>query len=100
MASRGIYRGVTAYWGSALDKLGNDPESNSALRPVSVAELYVGQHEAMLRLAVLLVGDRAVAEELVQESFARVHERWARIGRPAAYLRTTVVNACRAHHRR
>src|ERR1700687_1995959 len=33
-------------------------------------------------------------------SFLLANERWARIGRPAAYLRTTVVNACRAHHRR
>ena len=54
----------------------------------------------MVRLAFLLTGNRAVAEELVQDSFARIYERWARVDKPSAYLRTSVVNAARAHHRR
>jgi RNA polymerase sigma-70 factor (sigma-E family) len=58
---------------------------------------------ALFRLAVFLVDDRAVAEDLVQEAFATLHRRWQDLNDPAAgygYLRTTVVNAARHHHRR
>jgi RNA polymerase sigma factor (sigma-70 family) len=49
----------------------------------------------MLRLAVLLVDSRAVAEEIVQDAFAAVATRWSDLERPGAYLRTSVVNGCR-----
>src|SRR4051812_40672631 len=54
----------------------------------------------MVRLAVLLVGSREQAEEIVQDAFAQLFERWDRIDRPGAYLRTCVVNGCRRAHRR
>lgn len=48
----------------------------------------------MVRLATLLVGSPAIAEEVVQDAFASVSERWAQLDRPGAYLRTSVVNGC------
>ena len=48
----------------------------------------------MVRLAALLVGSRAVAEEVVQDAFASVSERWDGLDRPGGYLRTAVVNGC------
>ena len=48
----------------------------------------------MARLATLLVGSPAVAEEIVQRASAAVSERWAQLDRPDAYLRTSVVNGC------
>lgn len=54
----------------------------------------------MVRLATLLVGSHHVAEEVVQDAFATVDQRWASIDRPGAYLRTVVVNGCRAVLRR
>ena len=48
----------------------------------------------MVRLATLMVGSRAIAEEVVQDAFASVSERWNGLERPGAYLRTTVVNGC------
>ena len=54
----------------------------------------------MVRLAVLLVGSRPAAEEIVQDSFSVVLERWATLDRPGAYLRTVVVNGCRMAVRR
>ena len=54
----------------------------------------------MVRLAVLLVGSRPAAEEIVQDSFSVVLERWATLDRPGAYLRTVVVNGCRMALRR
>ncbi len=51
-------------------------------------------------VATLLVRDQAVAEELVQEAFVRLHPKLASVEQPGAYLRTTVVNLCRGHGRR
>ncbi len=48
----------------------------------------------MLRMATLIVGSAAVAEEVVQDAFAVVSERWGTLERPGGYLRTTVVNGC------
>ena len=48
----------------------------------------------MVRLAALMVGSRAIAEEIVQDAFAAVSERWGGLDRPGGYLRTAVVNGC------
>ncbi len=68
--------------------------------PVSTFDdLYLAEYDAMVRLAFLMVGASA-AEEVVQDAFARVFERWASLDRPGAYLRTCVVNGCRQLGRR
>jgi len=54
----------------------------------------------LLRLAFLLTGSRAVAEELVQDAFEQVVRRWDDIERPAGYLRVAVVNGARSWGRR
>ncbi|HEX5951155.1 MAG TPA: sigma-70 family RNA polymerase sigma factor, partial [Actinomycetota bacterium] len=61
----------------------------------SLAELYVRHGPAAQRLAFLLTGDRAQAEDLVQEAFVRVVGRFGHLRVPdafAAYLRRTIVN--------
>lgn len=63
-------------------------------------ELYRSEALNMVRLAFLMVGSQQFAEEIAQDAFAQVFERWDRIERPAAYLRTCVVNGCRTAHRR
>ena len=62
--------------------------------------LYRERYAPMVRLAYLLTGNQAVAEELVQDSFVAVHGAWERATTPSAYLRTTVVNRCRSWGRR
>jgi RNA polymerase sigma-70 factor (sigma-E family) len=74
------------------------PEA-SGLAP-SFLELYHENFAAMVKLAVLLTGSEASAEDLVHDSFIRVHGRWQHIEHPQAYLRRTVVNACRSAARR
>jgi RNA polymerase sigma-70 factor (sigma-E family) len=62
--------------------------------------LYVAQRDAMVRLAYLLTGSQAVAEDLVHDTFLRIEPRLAQLDRPDAYLRRSVVNACYSWHRR
>jgi len=66
------------------------------------AALYVGHYEQLLRLAVLLVGDMAAAEDVVQEAFIRVHRaiESRSLYNPLAYLRQSVVNLARSELRR
>ena len=60
-----------------------------------LTELYVRHGPAAQRLAFLLTGDRAQAEDLVQEAFVRVVGRFGHLRVPdafATYLRRTIVN--------
>jgi RNA polymerase sigma-70 factor (sigma-E family) len=82
------------------DGIWGDPAPRAVDQHQAVGDRYVATHDRMVRLAYLLTGSRAVAEDLVHDSFLRVQSRWDAVRDPTAYLRTTVVNACRAHHRR
>ena len=64
--------------------------------------LYAAHWRRLVRLAVLLVHDVGTAEEIVQECFVSVHNRWNRLNDPdkaLAYLRRSVVNRSRSHLR-
>jgi RNA polymerase sigma-70 factor (sigma-E family) len=62
--------------------------------------LYREANGPMVRLAWLLVGSRAVAEEVVHDAFLTVHQRWESIDNPGGYLRRAVVNQCLRWRRR
>ena len=66
----------------------------------SFVDLYQDHYVEMVRLATALTGSVQVAEDLVQDSFVRVHAKWSRIDHPMPYLRRAVVNACRSAARR
>ena len=91
---------------ATLDHGDAAPAPDSSVRvsgAAAVAELYRLHRSQMLRLAVFLTDDRAVAEELVQDAFAALYQRWDRLdahGAALGYLRTTLVNAVRSAQRR
>lgn len=63
--------------------------------------LYAAQWHAMVRLAVLLVDDRASAEDVVQDAFLAVYRKPPRSAEAAvAYLRSAVLNGARSALRR
>lgn len=74
-----------------------------AVRPgdVDLDRLYRLHATPLLRLALVLTGDRPLAEDLVQEAFVRFHRSGAAPadGAELAYLRRTVVNLSHGHHR-
>jgi RNA polymerase sigma-70 factor (sigma-E family) len=64
-------------------------------------ELFNAHYRRLLALAVLVTDDRATAEDLVQEAFARLHGRTLDDpDRALAYLRATVLNLSRSRLRR
>jgi RNA polymerase sigma factor (sigma-70 family) len=74
----------------------------SATEADIVAE-FRSRHLELVRLAALLLGDYAAAEDVVQDVFARVWAARVRLaveGVSGGYFHTSVVNACRSLHRR
>lgn len=77
--------------------------SNHAGRKARLEELYAVQVAPLQRLAFLLTGDHHLAEDITQQAFVRFYRRFLNLRDAAAapaYLRRTVVNLARSHHRR
>lgn len=55
------------------------------------ARFVMQAHAGLVRRAVLLTGDRALAEDLVQVSLVAAHRRWRWVDHPDAYLRTVMI---------
>ncbi|MDP9343091.1 MAG: SigE family RNA polymerase sigma factor [Actinomycetota bacterium] len=82
---------------------GTDTQGTKARPSSRLAELYKRNAPDALRLAYVLTGDRALAEDFVQEAFVKLAGRFVDLRNPAAfpaYLRKTVVNLARMHWRR
>jgi RNA polymerase sigma-70 factor (sigma-E family) len=66
-------------------------------------ELYAEHAQRAGRLAYFLVGDKELAQDLVQEAFLKVFARWGNLREShsfAAYLNRTIVNLAHKTHRR
>jgi RNA polymerase sigma-70 factor (sigma-E family) len=76
----------------------------AASPPAPDVGLIFRQHHAeLVRLALMLVGDKPTAEDVVQDAFAGLHARRDRLrpdGDTLAYVRAAVLNRCRSVLRR
>ena len=78
-----------------------DVGAGSASRQVT--ELYEAHALSLARLALVMLGDAAAAEDVVQDAFLGLYRRWDRLSDPVAaqsYLRASVLNGCRTALRR
>lgn len=69
---------------------------------VAVTSLYQAHAVPFLRLAVVMLGDRAAAEDVVQEAFCSLYHRWRHLHdheKALAYVRSAVLNGCRSQLR-
>lgn len=65
--------------------------------------LFRRQWPSMVRLAALLVGDVALAEDVAQDAFAALYRMWPKMDNELGatfYLRTSVINGARSQLRR
>jgi RNA polymerase sigma-70 factor (ECF subfamily) len=85
--------------------LGSEAASG-ALEPDRTAlfeDLVEAEHSALYGALCLITRDRAEAEDVTQEAFLRVWERWDRVvqmNNPAGYLFRTAMNTWRKRRRR
>ncbi len=89
----------------ADDPLGQASISAEQTGPaaLSVTDLFREHHLELVRLALVMVGDLVTAEDVVQDAFEGLHRRWPALREPEhglAYVRCSVLNGCRAVHRR
>ena len=83
----------------ALDAPAVDPLEASR----SFEAFYDEESRTLFRRLWLVTGNRAEAEELMQDAFLQVWERWERIGTmddPVGYLYRTAMNLFRKRYRR
>ena len=65
----------------------------------AVAALYSEHALSLIRLAHIMLGDRAAAEDVVQDAFCGLYRRWEYLaGKDHAlgYVRSSVLNGCRS----
>lgn len=70
---------------------------------MTFAEFAAARLPALLRYAVVLTGDRDLAQDIVQDVLARTQVRWSKISRthsPDAYVRQMVLNEYLSWRRR
>ena len=66
---------------------------------IAVGALYQAHALPLIRLAYITLGDRASAEDVVQDAFCGLFKRWdhlAENGKALAYVRASVLNGCRS----
>jgi RNA polymerase sigma-70 factor (sigma-E family) len=64
----------------------------------SVTALYRAHAVGLIRLAVIMLGDRAAAEDVVQDAFLGLYRHWGGLSDRAnalTYVRSSVLNGCR-----
>jgi RNA polymerase sigma-70 factor (sigma-E family) len=89
--------------GTPLDRGGPAVTPGAAESARSVTELFTEHHLGLVRLALLMVGDLATAEDVVQDAFEQLHRRWRSLREQSsalAYARSAVLNGCRSVLRR
>ena len=72
-------------------------------RATAVTALYQVHALGLVRLAHVMLGDRASAEDIVQEAFCGLYRRWSHLsdqGKALQYVRSAVLNGCRSAIRR
>ena len=74
------------------------PPGTAADPADQVTALYQAHALGLLRLAVIMLGERQAAEDVVQDAFLGLFRRWGALNDPEralAYVRSSVFNGCR-----
>jgi RNA polymerase sigma-70 factor (ECF subfamily) len=79
------------------------PDEAIVMEPPAFEQFFEEQKDRLLRTLSVITGSRAEAEDLAQEAFTKIFERWhtvAAMEDPAGYLHRTAMNLFRNHYRR
>jgi RNA polymerase sigma factor (sigma-70 family) len=78
-------------------------DREAPVNPPSFDELFLDQHDRLYRALYFVTGSREDAEELMQDAFVKLWERWASISEiddPVAWLFRVSLNGFRMRKRR
>jgi RNA polymerase sigma-70 factor, ECF subfamily len=83
-------------WNASRDVVRTDESQSFDL-------FFLAESDRLLRALCLITGSRSQAEDIAQEAFTKVFERWDAISTmadPAGYLHRTAMNVFRSEYRR
>ena len=72
-------------------------------RSLAVTALYHEHALSLIRVAHIMLGNRAAAEDVVHDAFCGLYRRWGHLadkGKALGYVRSSVINGCRTVLRR
>jgi RNA polymerase sigma-70 factor (sigma-E family) len=78
-----------------------DPRTPHGTRQ-RITALYQEHALSLVKLAKVMLGDQAAAEDIVQDAFLALYRRWPALedhDRAVGYLRASVLNGCRTAYR-
>jgi RNA polymerase sigma factor (sigma-70 family) len=87
---------------ASVDVEVGSPRPDVAEHPRTFDQFFGEQHVRLLRASFVLTGNQQEAEELTQEAFLSVWERWDRVAvmaDPVGYLYRTAINRHRSRRR-
>jgi RNA polymerase sigma-70 factor (sigma-E family) len=89
--------------GSVVPRIDAPDEPRDWSADEAVTLLFAAHYRPLVRLAVLLLHDVGVAEDVTQDAYVELHARWRKLRDPdkaLAYLRASVLNKARSALRR
>ena len=78
---------------------GRPSSATMTTKPENIVAVFQTEESGLLRYAIGLVRRRTVAEEIVQETFLRLHQVWEEVDNPRAWLYRGVRNLALNHLR-
>jgi RNA polymerase sigma-70 factor (sigma-E family) len=85
---------------TAMDVLASAAPAVPVAFPRSFDEVYRTDYKRLVQVAHLITGSNETAEDVVQDAFVRLYDRFDTIGDPGGYLYRSVVNGCWQGQRR
>lgn len=70
------------------------PEKTEESEKPDLAEFFYQEECRFIQFAYGIVGQREIAEEMVQEMFSRLHEHWDEVDRPRPWAYKALRNLC------
>lgn len=77
----------------------SSPSQRMVEEKPTLEALFAAEETPLLRFAFGIVRRRAVAEEMVQEAFLRLHRHWDEVEKPRPWIYRAVRNLCLTHLR-
>src|ERR671930_215854 len=90
--------------GASLQSVPTSPDEGAAVAEQrrQFEDFFLAEHDRLYRALCIVTGSRQESEEVMQDAFLRLWERWDRMGEiddPKAYLYRTAMNAFRSRYR-
>ena len=82
-----------------MNSVRSETASADSPRSESIEELFAALESPLLSYALRLVGERALAEDTVQEAFMKLHASFSEVSEPRRWVYRTVHNLALNHRR-